>query len=253
MSTRLDRNVHDERLVHRLASDTVLPLINHALATSPNTELGGLSPAELKFGTKDFPRFNLPPPIIPSNNYCELVQQLVQLAIVRSVTNTQQAALRDARLSKTPHNHYQPGDLILWNPREHAHSFRISNLAPKLLGPYVVKFQNVNYITCEHTALRSTHVFHSDRVTPFISSPDSITDLGNLDRDEYIVASILAHRGNWKRLNTMEFLVQWEGYASDTDSWEPWRLLRSVIALHTYLRVHSLEAYIPRPYRHSPA
>ena len=117
----------------------------------------------------------------------------------------------------------------------------------------MVKFQNVNDITCEHTTLRSTHVFHSDRVTPFISSPDRITDLGNLDRDEYIVASILAHRGNWKRLSTMEFLVHWEGYSSDTDSWEPWRLLRSVIALHTYLRVHGLEAYIPRPYQHSPA
>ena len=87
MSTRLDRNVHDERLVHRLASDTVLPLINHALATSPNTELGGLSPAELDF----FTRFNLPPPIIPGNNYCELFQQLDNnLAIVRSVTNTHQ-------------------------------------------------------------------------------------------------------------------------------------------------------------------
>ena len=131
--------VHDERLVHRWPSDTVLPPINHALATSPDTELGGLSPAELKFGTKDFPRVNLPPPIIPGNNYCELVQQLDNnLAIVRSVTNTHQAALSDARLSKTPHNHYQPGDLILWNPCEHAHSIRTSKLAPKLLGPYVL-------------------------------------------------------------------------------------------------------------------
>ena len=85
----LRRLVHDERLVYRWAPETVLPLINHALATSPNTELGGLSPAELKFGTKDFPRFNLPPPIISSNYYCELVQQLNNnLAIVRSVTNT---------------------------------------------------------------------------------------------------------------------------------------------------------------------
>ena len=46
----LRRLVHDERLTHRWASDTVLPFINHALATSPNDELGGLSPIELKFG-----------------------------------------------------------------------------------------------------------------------------------------------------------------------------------------------------------
>ena len=45
----LRRLVHDERLVSRWASDTVLPLINHALTTSPNSELGGLSLAELKW------------------------------------------------------------------------------------------------------------------------------------------------------------------------------------------------------------
>jgi hypothetical protein len=39
----LRRLVHDERLTHLWASDTVLPLINHALATSPNDELGGIT------------------------------------------------------------------------------------------------------------------------------------------------------------------------------------------------------------------
>ena len=146
-------------------------------------------------------------------------------------------------------NHYQPGDFILWNPREHAHSFRTSKLAPKLLGPYIVQSQKVNDIACQHTTLGTQHVFHSDRVTPFLGSPDSITTLGNLDRDEYIVASILAHRGNWKRLHTMEFLVHWDGYDSDLDSWEPWRILRSVIALHTYLRHHGFDKHIPSQYR----
>ena len=85
----LRRLVHDERLTHQLASDTVLPLINHALATSPNAELGGLSPAELKFGTTDLARFNLPPPLLPGANYLDIVQRLNKnLAIVRSITNS---------------------------------------------------------------------------------------------------------------------------------------------------------------------
>jgi hypothetical protein len=49
----LRRLVHDERLTHRWASDTVLPLINHSLSTTPNQELGGLSPIELKFGSQN--------------------------------------------------------------------------------------------------------------------------------------------------------------------------------------------------------
>ena len=41
-----------ERLVHKWASNTVLPLINHAMATISNLELGGLSPlAPLTFLT----------------------------------------------------------------------------------------------------------------------------------------------------------------------------------------------------------
>ena len=44
----------------------------------------------------------------------------------------------------------------------------------------------------------------------------------------------------------MEFLVHWDGYASDLDSWEPWRILRSVIALHTYLRHHGLHTHTHR-------
>ena len=59
----LRRLVHDERFTHRWASDTVLPVINHILATSPNKELGGLSPAELKFGSQALDSFRLPPPL----------------------------------------------------------------------------------------------------------------------------------------------------------------------------------------------
>ena len=61
---RLRRLVHDERLTHTWASDTVLPLFLHSLATSPNDELGGLSPAELKFGSQALQHFQLPPPLV---------------------------------------------------------------------------------------------------------------------------------------------------------------------------------------------
>ena len=61
-----ERLTHDERLTHRWASDTVLPIINHALSTSPNDELGGLSPSELKFGTIGSAYFN--------NHYNDFVQ-----------------------------------------------------------------------------------------------------------------------------------------------------------------------------------
>ena len=56
--------------------------------TMPNTEIGGLSPVEVKFGTRDRARFKLPPPLLPGHTYCDLVTALdCNLAIVRSITS----------------------------------------------------------------------------------------------------------------------------------------------------------------------
>ena len=97
----LRRLVHDERLIHRWASNAVLPLVYHALSAAPNSKLGGLSPVKLKFGTTDYHRFHLPLPLVPGNNYCNLVQQLdYNLATVRAITTAFQQSLRTKRLQK---------------------------------------------------------------------------------------------------------------------------------------------------------
>ena len=182
------RRLVDERLVRRWASDTVLPLINHTLSTAHNSELGGLSPAELKFGTTDYHRFNLPLPLVPGNNYCDLIQELDHnLATVRAITTAFQQSLRTRRLQNQITNLYQPGDIILWNPREHVNSFRSSKLAPKLLDPDSVTSQECNDIICTHCHLKTQHTFHSDRVSPFLGATTDAAKLGLLDKEEYVV------------------------------------------------------------------
>ena len=90
----LRRLVHDERFTHYWASDTVLPLINHASMTMPNTEIGGISPIEIKFGTRDYSRFKLPDPLLPGHAYNDLVTALYHnLSIVRSITSDYQKSL----------------------------------------------------------------------------------------------------------------------------------------------------------------
>jgi RNase H-like domain found in reverse transcriptase/Chromo (CHRromatin Organisation MOdifier) domain len=249
----LRRLVHDERLSTRWASDTVLPLINHALATMPNSELGGLTPAELKFGTVDFKRFSLPPPLVPGTDYSSLVIQLDNnLAIVRAITNNYQSELRSSRQAPTPgptQNKFQPGDLILWNPKEHPHSFRSSKLAPKLLGPFEVIKQNKNDVSCRHIITQKPHILHADRLTPFIGDASCAQQVALLDNDEYIVEKILRHTGDFKRLGSLRFLVRWLSYTSADDSWEPWLALRHVQALHDYLRLIGKSLLIPSAHR----
>ena len=53
-----------------------LPLINHALATTLNSGLGGLTTAEFKFGTLDPKHFKMPQQLVPGHYHGLLVQQL---------------------------------------------------------------------------------------------------------------------------------------------------------------------------------
>jgi RNase H-like domain found in reverse transcriptase/Chromo (CHRromatin Organisation MOdifier) domain len=244
----LRRLVHDERLTHRWASDTVLPLINHSLATAKNDELGGISPSELKFGSQALQFFQLPPPLVPGNDYGALVTHLnANLAAVRSATAAFQASLRTNRHNTTPtQNKFSPGDLILWNPKENVNSFRSSKLAPKLLGPYKVLSQHKNDIKCVHPVLHTQHTLHSSRVTPFFGTADNAHKIALLDSDEYVVEDILQHKGEWNKIKDMTFLVRWSGYDSSHDSWEPWTALRRVDKVHAYLRRHGQASRIPR-------
>jgi hypothetical protein len=225
-----------------------LPLINHAVATSPNDELGGISPLELKFGSQALQYFQLPPPLVPGNDYGALIAHLnANLAAVRSATAAFQASLRNNRHSTTPtQNAFSPGDLILWNPRENIHSFRSSKLAPKVLGPYKVISQHKNDIKCVHPVLHTQHTLHSSRVTPFFGTQENANKIALLDQEEFIVEDILQHKGEWNKIKDMSFLVRWSGYDSSHDSWEPWTALRRVDKIHAYLRRHGQASKIPR-------
>ena len=53
-------------------------------------------------------------------------------------------------------------------------------------------------------------------------------DIAQQNEQEFLVAEILAHRGNHQRRSTMEFLVRWTGYDETSNSWEPYKALMHV-------------------------
>ena len=127
--------------------------------------------------------------------------------------------------SSKPQNTFQPGDIILWNPREQPTSLRTTKLAPKLLGPYTVISQHKNNVTCEHIITFQQTIFHTDRITLSIISLPAAKQAALLDSDEYTIQKNSAHRGAFQNNRQQQFVVLWDGYDESSDTWEPWREL----------------------------
>ena len=70
-----------------------------------------------------------------------------------------------------------------------------------------------------------------------------------VDREEYLVEEILAHRGDPKRKTSLEFLVKWKGYTDENNSWEPWNNLKDNSFLHDYLRSHGFSKLLPASHK----
>jgi hypothetical protein len=55
-----------------------------------------------------------------------------------------------------------------------------------------------------------------------------------MDKDEYIVAGIVAHEWPSKKVKDLQMLVHWEGYDSSEDTWESWQALKDNIVAQEY-------------------
>ena len=86
-----------------------------------------------------------------------------------------------------------------------------------------------NDITCKHVVTNIISVLHSNRVMPFIGSDTDAQTSALLDRDDFIVDSVITHRGNAKKVSSLEFLIRWSNYSSAHDSWQPWAEMKKVL------------------------
>ena len=134
--------VLDERLYHQWSDDTVLPLINIFLASYPTQETGGFTPLQLKYGTLDATRFTLPEQLIlaPGIRATKLIKDLDDnLQTIRSISRELQLKLAAERAAADKNiSQYEPGDLVLFNPREQQSDHLQTKLTPDWLGPYQV-------------------------------------------------------------------------------------------------------------------
>lgn len=147
--------------------------------------------------------------------------------------------------------------LVQYPPGPGRNSQPPTKLHTNLKGPLkVVRHEGANYWLQDIVTGKNRKLpVHVSRLVAFQYNPThtSPQDVARRDLQEFYVHEILKHRytshQERRRKGDMEFFVSWLGYGPEWNSWEPWRNLRAVKALHRYLFRVGLASLIPVEFR----
>ena len=128
---------------------------------------------------------------------------------------------------------------------------RGNKLLPKHRGPFQVMDKTDSIYVIEDLVSGKRITTHIHNLRPFIYDPIRTNPLtvAQHNEQEFIVESILGHRGNRNRRSTLQFNVRWSGFDESSDSWEPYKALMHVDKLHDYLRANAMKTLIPREHK----
>jgi hypothetical protein len=115
-----------------------------------------------------------------------------------------------------------------------------NKISPIYRGPLVIVDKEDAVYTCSDLISNKNIRVHADRLRKFIV-PSSfvhsdILALAAADKSEFMVESIVAHTGTNKR--NYKFLVRWQGYEPEEDTWLPLSEVKDLMALDIYSRDH---------------
>jgi len=176
-----------------------------------------------------------------------------QLAV--EVARTTQLELESERFEKEgarpPLSSFTAGSYVLVEDPQTTNKPKLNPLHD---GPFEVLGQRGNEVQIKNLINNKASYVHITRVRPFHYDPVVTNPLhiATQDQQEFVVDSILQHRGSPSDKTHMQFLVRWQGYGPESDSWEPWydaatgAGVRDNVTLHAYLRSKALGYLIPK-------
>jgi hypothetical protein len=175
------------------------------------------------------------------NDLLEVQRKLINASQIYLAKNKDKKVAKDKIKNKNKKpTSYKVGDYVLV-------SFPDNKLPNKLdtkwYGPMKVVKTNRSQYYLTDLVTGSTIDRHSSFLKPYIHNDKNISpfEIAMKDKLEYIVDKIISHRlvsdiAGINNKTNYEFKIRWLGYTKDDDTWLPWKEVRDLEAMDTYLR-----------------
>jgi hypothetical protein len=261
---RVQEYLRDIMFERRIISkwSAALPLVQRILMTDRN-EVTRMTPAEMLYGNAvDLDRGIF----LPNTPVDEEGKEVRLSEWAASVLQTQRDLLDIAakRQKKRDHNRliqdhdtmftdFPVGSFVLVSyPLTGMGRKPPTKLHPRLKGPYQVVNRRKDTFTVRNLLTSDMEDFHVTSLHPYHENTQFISpqEVVLRDKDMFQIEAVLEHRGNTKKLSSLEFKVKWLGYEESESTWEPWKTVRTTAQLHNYLVSVNLHNLIPKDFRH---
>ena len=240
----MDKRIIDDWGVH-------LPIVQRIINTMFHTAIG-TTPAKLIYGSHAVDNRALidsvlrgKVPIQESSDYVDRLDEMISAYQAKAVAIQDDVIEKHlARQPKVPKSHqFEAGQyvVILWNVKP------AGKLKPKWRGPLqVIRQESTRTYVCLDLISKkeidvdigNMKLFHLERATDPI-------DIAIVDKDEYRVDHIVAHRfigkrkGN-KTYGSFQYRIRWEGYDPKDDTWEDYKTIKDTEAFELYSRDNAI-------------
>jgi hypothetical protein len=237
-----------------------LPLVQRIINATVHKSIG-VTPASLVFGNQIQLDRNIIIPFDhntnPTRKLSDYMQDMIraQAHILHIAQQIQLEKDSEHINSRTEHQtEFEPNSYVLVQYP----ITRMGRKAPtKLHTPWRGPLRVVSHLrhkyTLQNLVTGKNEDMHISCLKKFIYDPTNINpyEIALQDSGDRILHSVLQHRGNTRRVHTLEFLVRY--YSDNPDNqeekWEKYHDLFNNVVLHQYLRENNMKNLIPKNHR----